>query len=419
MSNLVVVGTQWGDEGKGRVVDFLSKKADAIVRFQGGSNAGHTVMVTGEKFIFHLVPSGALRRGEKCIIGNGVVVDPRELLEEIKNLQSRGIKVDNLYLSGSAHVVMPYHRKIEEMEEEQRDKQKIGTTKRGIGPAYADKIARKGLRIADLLDKKILAQKLSAALKFWKDIYSLNYSFDKIFEEYLNYGRELRKYVTDTSLLVNQLMQENKDIIFEGAQGTLLDVDHGTYPYVTSSNTVSGGVCTGIGIGPTRIDKVLGVVKAYTTRVGKGPFPTEIKGEIGKILREKGKEYGATTGRARRCGWFDGVILRYAARVNGLDELALTKLDVLDELERIKICVAYKYKGKIIKDFPFQLNVWEGCEPVYKEMEGWMKDTSIVNKYEDLPEEAKRYINMIEKVGGVFVHLLSVAPQRSKLLTIG
>jgi len=410
LSNLVVVGTQWGDEGKGRVVDFLSKKADAIVRFQGGSNAGHTVMVTGEKFIFHLVPSGALRTGKKCIIGNGVVVDPRELLEEIKNLQSRGIKVDNLYLSGSAHVVMPYHRKIEEMEEEQRDKQKIGTTKRGVGPAYADKIARKGLRIADLLDKKVLAQKLSAALKFWKDIYSLNYSFDKIFEEYLNYGRELRKYVTDTSLLVNQLMQENKDIIFEGAQGTLLDVDHGTYPYVTSSNTVSGGVCTGVGIGPTRIDKVLGVVKAYTTRVGKGPFPTEIKGEIGKILREKGKEYGATTGRARRCGWFDGVILRYAARVNGLDELVLTKLDVLDELKRIKICVAYKYKGKIIKDFPFQLNVWEGCEPVYKEMEGWMKDTSIVNKYEDLPEEAKRYINMIEKVGGVFVHLLSVAP---------
>jgi len=419
LSNLVVVGTQWGDEGKGRVVDFLSKKADAIVRFQGGSNAGHTVVVGSEKFVFHLVPSGALRAGKRCIVGNGVVVDPQDLLEEIKSLKSRGIKVDNLYLSGSAHVVMPYHRKIEEMEEKQRDKQKIGTTKRGIGPAYADKIARKGLRVVDLLDKKVLAQKLSMALKFWKDVYGLDYSFDSMFEEYLKYGRELKKYVTDTSLLINQLMQENKNIIFEGAQGTLLDVDHGTYPYVTSSNTISGSVCAGVGIGPTKIDKVLGVAKAYTTRVGEGPFPTEIRGKIEEILRERGKEYGATTGRARRCGWFDGVILRYAVRVNGLDELVLTKLDVLDKLERIKICVGYKYKKKIIEDFPFQLNVWEECEPVYKEIEGWMKDTSKVNRYEELPEQARKYINMIERVGGVFVRLLSVAPEREELLTIG
>ena len=411
-----MVGTQWGDEGKGRVVDSLSKDVDAVVRFQGGSNAGHTVVTKNEKFVFHLVPYGVLRTGKRCIIGNGVVVDPRDLLEEIKSLQIRGVKIDNLYLSGSAHIVMPYHRKIEEMEEEQ---QKIGTTKRGIGPAYADKIARRGLRVADLLDKEILAQKLSTALKFWKNVYGLNYSFDKIFGEYLNYGRELKKYVTDTSLLINQLMQKNKNIIFEGAQGTLLDVDHGTYPYVTSSNTISGGVCAGVGIGPTRIDKVLGVAKAYTTRVGEGPFPTEIKGEIGRILKERGKEYGATTGRARRCGWFDGVILRYAVRVNGLDELVLTKLDVLDKFERISICIAYKYKGKIIKDFPFQVNVWEECEPIYKEMKGWMKDTSKVNRYEELPEEAKKYINMIEKVSGVSVRLLSVAPQREELLTIG
>ncbi|MEA1963860.1 MAG: adenylosuccinate synthase [Candidatus Aerophobetes bacterium] len=409
MSNLVVMGTQWGDEGKGRVVDFLSKDGDAVVRFQGGSNAGHTVVAGGEKFVFHLVPSGALHAGKRCIIGNGVVVDPAELLEEIKSLQSRGIKLNDLYLSGSAHVVMPYHRKIEEIEEKQ---QKIGTTKRGIGPAYADKIARRGLRVADLLDKKVLAQKLNTALKFLKDVYRLEYSFDKMFEEYLKYGRELKNYVTDTSLLVNQLIQENKNIIFEGAQGTLLDIDHGTYPYVTSSNTISGGVCAGVGIGPTRIDRVLGVAKAYTTRVGEGPFPTEIKGEIAEILRERGKEYGATTGRPRRCGWFDGVILRYAGKINGLDELVLTKLDVLDKLERVKICVAYKYRGKIIKDFPFQLNVWEECEPVYEEVRGWMKDTSNVNRYEELPEEAKSYINMIEKVSGVVVHLLSVAPQR-------
>lgn len=409
MSNLVVMGTQWGDEGKGRVVDFLSKDGDAVVRFQGGSNAGHTVVAGGEKFVFHLIPSGALHAGKRCIIGNGVVVDPAELLEEIKSLQSRGIKLNDLYLSGSAHVVMPYHRKIEEIEEKQ---QKIGTTKRGIGPAYADKIARRGLRVADLLDKKVLAQKLNTALKFLKDVYRLEYSFDKMFEEYLKYGRELKNYVTDTSLLVNQLIQENKNIIFEGAQGTLLDIDHGTYPYVTSSNTISGGVCAGVGIGPTQIDRVLGVAKAYTTRVGEGPFPTEIKGEVAEILRGRGKEYGATTGRPRRCGWFDGVILRYAGKVNGLDELVLTKLDVLDKLERVKICVAYKYRGKIIKDFPFQLNVWEECEPVYEEVRGWMKDTSNVNRYEELPEEAKSYINMIEKVSGVVVHLLSVAPQR-------
>ncbi|MFQ6065722.1 MAG: adenylosuccinate synthase [bacterium] len=418
MANTVVVGTQWGDEGKGRVTDSLARTSDVVVRFQGGSNAGHTVVVNGEKFIFHLVPSGALHPGKKCIIGNGVVVDPKDLLLEIETLRSRQIDLEGLYLSSSAHVVMPYHKKIEQIEEERRGKQRIGTTKRGIGPAYADKAARRGIRVADLLEKATFAEKLRINLGFWKNFYGLEFSWEEILQQYLEYGRRLKRYVTDTSLLVNRLMQEGKDILFEGAQGTLLDVDHGTYPFVTSSNAVAGGACTGVGIGPTKIGKVLGVAKAYVTRVGQGPFPTEIQGRIADALKKGGQEYGATTGRPRRCGWFDGVILRYAARVNGLDELILTKLDVLDSLDKIKICVAYKYRGRLIQDFPFELECWERCQPVYEEMEGWRQDTSTAKIEKDLPKRTREYIKRIEEIGGVPISRLSLNPERSEFLPL-
>jgi len=418
LSNTVIVGAQWGDEGKGKIIDFLAKKVDAVVRFQGGSNAGHTVVVNNEKFIFHLIPSGILHPGKKCIIGNGVVVDPKVLIAEIEDLKSRGIKVDDLYLSSQAHIVMPYHMEIERLEEEQRGEGKIGTTKRGIGPAYTDKIARRGIRVADLLERETLTQKLKINLEFLKNFYGLNLSLKNALEEYLQYGRKLKRYITDTSMLVYELMREGKNVLFEGAQGTLLDVDHGTYPYVTSSNPTAGGVCTGVGIGPTRIDKVLGVAKAYVTRVGEGPFPTEIKGEIGEILKNRGKEYGSTTGRPRRCGWFDGVVLRYAVRINGLDELILTKLDVLDTLDKIKICVAYKYKHQVIREFPSQPRIWQECEPIYEEMEGWKEDTSKVTRSKDLPWKAKKYLKKIEDEGGVPIHLLSVGPQRGDLLVL-
>ncbi len=418
MANIVVVGTQWGDEGKGRVIDSLARTSDVVVRFQGGSNAGHTVVVNGEKFIFHLIPSGALHPGKKCIIGNGVVVDPQDLLLEIETLRSKQIELTDLYLSSNAHVVMPYHKRIEQIEEERRGEQRIGTTKRGIGPAYADKAARRGIRVADLLEKAVLAEKLKINLDFWKNFYGLDYSAEDLLHQYLEYGRKLKRYVTDTSLLVNRLMQEGKNILFEGAQGTLLDVDHGTYPFVTSSNAVAGGACTGTGIGPTKISEVLGVAKAYITRVGQGPFPTEIQGKIGEILRKGGQEYGATTGRPRRCGWFDGVILRYAARVNGLDELILTKLDVLDLLDKIKICVGYKYRGKVIQDFPFELERWERCQPVYEEMEGWKQDTSRIKIEKDLPKRTREYIRKIEEIGGLSIRRLSLNPERSEFLPL-
>ncbi len=412
----VVVGTQWGDEGKGRVIDFLSREADAIVRFQGGSNAGHTVVVDGEVFVFHLVPSGILHPGKNCIIGNGVVVDPGELLTEIQTLQARNIDLEGLRLSSSAHVVMPYHKEIEKIEERQRGRKKIGTTKKGIGPAYTDKVARRGIRTGDLLDEKILAEKLDMSFALLSNHYELNMCTKDILSRYLEYGDKLKEYITDTSVLVNQLIRKDKKILFEGAQGTLLDIDHGTYPFVTSSCTSAGGVSSGVGIGPTRIDKVMGITKVYTTRVGEGPLPTEIEGREGEILRERGNEYGATTGRPRRCGWFDGVVLRYAARINGLDELVLTKLDVLDQLDRIKICIAYKYKNKAIEDFPFQVGSLRECEPIYEEMEGWKEDTSQLSRYQDLPEKAQAYLRRIEEIGEVPIGYLSLNPERAGLL---
>ena len=418
MSNIVVVGTQWGDEGKGRVVDLLTQRVGAVVRYQGGSNAGHTVVVDGQRFIFHLIPSGILHRGKKCIIGSGVVVDPQVLLKEIEDLQKRGIIVGELYLSESAHVVMPYHKQVEEWEENQRGKLRIGTTKRGIGPAYADKVARRGIRVNDLLRKETLREKLTISLNFYKKLYGIDLSIDKLTSEYLSYGEKLKDYITDTSLLIYQLMEKGEDILFEGAQGTLLDVDYGTYPYVTSSNCTAGGACTGAGIGPGKITEVLGVAKAYTTRVGEGPFPTEIKGEIANTLRERGKEYGATTGRPRRCGWFDGVILRYAVRINGLNKIILTKLDVLDKLDKVKICTAYRYKGKIIRNFPAQESIWKKSEPVYKELKGWRKDTSKITSFEELPQSARDYLRRVEEIGEVPIYLLSVGPQREDILAM-
>jgi len=418
LPNTVIIGAQWGDEGKGKIIDFLAKESDAVVRFQGGSNAGHTVVVNNEKFVFHLIPSGILYSGKKCIIGNGVVVDPKVLVAEIKDLQSRGIDLNSLYVSNQAHVVMSYHKQIEEIEERRRGNRQIGTTKRGVGPAYTDKIARRGIRMGDLLDRDVLTEKLGMNLSFYKDFYRLDLSLEDLLEEYLDYGRKLRRYITDTSLLIHQLMYQRKSILFEGAQGTLLDVDYGTYPYVTSSNSSAGGVCVGAGIGPTQIDKVFGVAKAYTTRVGEGPFPTEIKGKVGETLKERGKEYGSTTGRPRRCGWFDGVILRYAARVNGMNGLILTKLDVLDILDRIKICVAYKYKGRIIRNFPSELRILEECEPIYEEIKGWREDTSRITMPKRLPEQAQKYLRKIEEIGEVRICLLSIGPQRGDLLVL-
>ncbi len=415
MSNIVVIGTQWGDEGKGRVIDLLARKVDAVVRYQGGSNAGHTVIVNGEKFVFHLIPSGILHPGKKSIIGNGVVVDPEELLSEINDLENKGIKVENLYISCNAHVVMPYHKEVEKWEEEKRGKQKIGTTLRGIGPAYADKMARRGIRMGDLLNREVLKEKLSFNLEIYRSLYGFIYSEMQLLDKLCQWGEKLKRYITDTSLLIDELIKDGKSILFEGAQGTLLDIDHGTYPYVTSSNSTAGGVCTGCGIGPGKITKVLGVAKAYTTRVGQGPFPTEIKGEIGKVLQQRGNEFGATTGRPRRCGWFDGVILRYAARVNGLDELIITKLDILDTLDKVKICVAYRIGDKIIKDFPQDLSLWEKCEPIYEEMEGWKEDTSKVTSYRELPPAARDYLKKIEEIGGVPIRLFSVGPQRGEI----
>lgn len=415
--NIVVVGTQWGDEGKGRVIDLLASKMDVVVRYQGGSNAGHTVIVNNEKFVFHLMPSGILYPGKIVIIANGVVIEPGELLKEMEDLKKKHIAIENLFISDNAHVVMPYHKDLEKQEENMRGKGKIGTTGRGIGPAYADKIARKGIRMGDLLEKEILEAKLATNLEIYRNLLGYDYSQKQILAELLEYGEFLRKYITDTSLLIYKLILEGKDILFEGAQGTLLDIDHGTYPYVTSSNSTAGGVCSGTGIGPGVISKVVGVAKAYTTRVGEGPFPTEMKGEIGDLLRKQGNEFGATTGRPRRCGWFDGVALRYAVRINGLNELTLTKLDVLDNLETVKICTAYKCKDDLIHDFPNHFILWKEYEPVYEEMEGWKQDTSKVTSYKGLPRAAQNYIKRIEAIGGVPIRFFSVGPQREEMLT--
>jgi adenylosuccinate synthase len=424
MSTVVIVGAQWGDEGKGKIVDYLSEKADVIARYQGGNNAGHTVVINNEKFILHLIPSGILREGKTCIIGNGVVVDPASLIEEIEKLKERGVRVDkNLLLSKNAHLIMPYHRAIDKESERCRGKKSIGTTGRGIGPAYANKMARMGIRVVDLLRPPVFKEKLKANLSdinfLLENLYKVSgFKTEGIYNEYMGYAEKLSEYITDTDIIINRMISQKRNVLFEGAQGTLLDIDHGTYPYVTSSSSTAGGACTGLGVGPTKISKVLGVAKAYTTRVGSGPFPTEMKDTLGEEIREKGGEYGATTGRPRRCGWLDMVILRHSARINGLTGIVITKLDVLDGIETIKICTSYKYKGKIYKEFPKEIDILEECTPLYEEVEGWSTITVGIRDFRKLPKTAKAYIKKIETMLGVKVQLISTGQRRDEIIQL-
>lgn len=421
MTAVVLIGAQWGDEGKGKITDFLAEKADMIVRFQGGNNAGHTVVIDDKKYKLHLIPSGIFYPDKLCVVGNGLVVDPKVLLEELDYLYEQGITTDNLRISSNAHVIMPYHRLLDELEEEFKGFAKIGTTKRGIGPAYKDKASRTGIRISDLMDKEEFASKLEYNIKEKNLIISKIYGHaeldkNKIFEEYLGYAEIIRKYVTDSSLIVNDFINSDKKVLFEGAQGTLLDIDHGTYPYVTSSNPIAGAACIGAGVGPTKITTVLGVIKAYTTRVGEGPFPTELTCETGEMIRNRGYEFGTTTGRPRRCGWFDAVIARYSVRLSGLTDLALTKLDVLTGMESVKICTGYRYQGEIIEEFPQSLKKLAQCEAVYEELPGWQEDLTAINSFNELPAEAKKYISRIEELTDVGVSMVAVGPGRNQTI---
>ena len=424
MSNLVVVGTQWGDEGKGKVIDLLSKEADIIARYQGGDNAGHTVRVGEEEFVFHLIPSGILHLGKKCLIGNGVVIDLKDFLKEIDYLRDKGVKIgDNLLIAENAHLTMPYHKILDKIIDERRGRGRLGTTGRGIGTTYMDKAARVGIRVADLLDEETFREKLEINLEEKNYLLEKFYNHKKInlesiLSEYLAYGKQIKDYVGNVSLFLNQALDEGKKILFEGAQGALLDIDFGTYPYVTSSNPIAGAATTGLGIGPTKIDQVLGVAKAYATRVGEGPFPTQFSSEFEEGMRVRGREYGATTGRPRRCGWFDAVVVRHAVSINGLDSLAITKLDVLDELEKIKIGVGYQYEGKLLKDFPALLRVVLKCQPIYEEMEGWKEDTSRVRSYDELPLKAKEYLQRIAELVKTDIALISVGPGREETIIL-
>jgi adenylosuccinate synthase len=424
MSSVIVVGSQWGDEGKGKIVDFLSEKADVVARYQGGHNAGHTVVIKDEKFILHLIPSGILYKDKMCLIGNGVVVDPAALIDEINGLKKRGVKVGkNLLLSKNAHLIMPYHVAIDKESERFKGSKNIGTTGRGIGPAYCDKMARTGIRVADLLHPLVFKEKLKANLFYinflLENLYKVSrFDIEDIYNEYMGYAEKLSEYIADTDIIINRVISEKKNVLFEGAQGTLLDIDHGTYPYVTSSNAIAGGACTGLGVGPTKISKVLGVVKAYTTRVGSGPFPTEITDALGDKIRERGGEYGATTGRPRRCGWLDMVILRHSARINGLTGIALTKLDILDAIDVIKICTSYKHKGKTYEEFPKEISIFEECEPVYEEISGWSAITLGIKDFNILPKAAKTYIKKIEKMLGVKVQIISTGQRRDELIQL-
>jgi len=417
MPAIVLVGLQWGDEGKGKITDFYAGNADCVIRFQGGNNAGHTVIVNKKKYKFHLIPSGAVR-GKKIIIANGVVVDPEVLLEEISMLKENNIDPD-LVISERAHVIMPYHRILDGAEEKFLGNKKIGTTGRGIGPCYADKIARHGIRMGDIIDEKIFKEKLERILPIKQALLNAlkikKIDGEEIFKKYSSYGKKLKKYVKDTTLLIHNLLEEGKTLLFEGAQGCMLDIDFGTYPYVTSSHPISGGVPVGAGITPKKIDKIIGVLKAYTTRVGMGPMPTELKDKVGNHLVEKGNEYGTTTGRKRRCGWLDGVAASYACRLNGVDEIALTKLDVLDGLKKVKICVAYEYEGRKIENFPSSLSVLSKCKAVYEELDGW-ESTAGIKKYEDLPREARQYISFIESYLKKPVTIISNGPSRKETI---
>ncbi|MEO0012808.1 MAG: hypothetical protein RLZZ535_1197 [Cyanobacteriota bacterium] len=418
-----MIGAQWGDEGKGKITDLLSRSADVVVRSQGGVNAGHTVVVAGQTFKLHLIPSGILYSNTECIIGSGTVIDPQVLIEEIEQLKALGVTVDNLHISQTAHVTMPYHRKIDQASEESRGEYKIGTTGRGIGPTYADKSERTGIRVLDLMNSEHLRKQLGWTINYKNVILEKLYNLppldpEKVIEEYLKYAEYLKPFVIDSSLKIYEAVNEKKNILFEGAQGTLLDLDHGTYPYVTSSNPIAGGACVGAGVGPTTIDRVIGVAKAYTTRVGEGPFPTELNDRVGELLGELGAEFGTTTGRRRRCGWFDAVIGRYAVRINGLDCLAITKLDVLDELEEIKVCVAYEIDGGICNHFPTNASHFANCKPVYKSLPGWQQDTTGCRSLADLPKKALNYLKYLAELMKVPIAIVSVGPGRDQTIIV-
>jgi len=424
MSVVVIVGAQWGDEGKGKVVDYLTRKAEVVARYQGGHNAGHTVVIKDEKYVLHLIPSGVLHKNTLCIIGNGVVVEPAALIAEINGLKKRGISIgDNLLISRNAHLIMPYHIALDQASERAKGKKNIGTTGRGIGPTYVDKMGRSGIRVGDLLTPDAFLEKLKTNLVhvnfLLKNLYKApTFKAENVFKEYMGFARLLSRYIADTDITINNAVAKKKNILLEGAQGTLLDIDHGTYPFVTSSSAIAGGACTGLGIGPTKIDTVLGIVKAYTTRVGSGPFPTELHDKTGESIREKGGEFGATTGRARRCGWLDTVILKHSCRVNGLSGIVLTKLDILDGMDTLKICTAYSYRGKILEEMPKELAVFEKCVPVYEEVKGWKESTLGIRDFRKLPRKAQTYIRRIEALIGVKVSIVSTGQKRDELILL-
>ena len=419
MTSVVVVGTQWGDEGKGKITDFLSQDAEVIARYQGGDNAGHTIVIDGKKFKLHLIPSGIFFPEKISVIGNGVVVNPKSLVTELKYLHDEGIKTDSLRISDRAHVILPYHIKLDRLQESSKGDNKIGTTNKGIGPAYMDKAARVGIRIADLLDKDIFAERLRVNLEEKNRLFEKMYEcesikFEDIFEEYYEYGQQIKDYVTDTSVILNDALDAGKRVLFEGAQGVMLDIDQGTYPFVTSSNPVAGGVTFGSGLGPSKINKVVGVCKAYTSRVGDGPFPTELLDEVGDRIREIGHEYGTTTGRPRRVGWFDSVVMRHSRRVSGITNLSLNSIDVLSGLDTVKICVAYDLDGQRIDHYPASLEQLKRCKPIYEELPGWSEDITGCRSLDELPENARDYVRRVGELVGVRISTFSVGPDRDQ-----
>lgn len=423
MSTVVVVGTQWGDEGKGKITDYLAETAEVVARYQGGNNAGHTIIFNGNKYKLHLIPSGIFYKDKVCVIGNGMVIDPKALVAELEYLHGFGFSTKNLKISNRAHVIMPYHIKLDSVEEDSKGENKIGTTRKGIGPAYMDKAARIGIRIADLLDAEEFERKLSRNLaeknRLFEKLYeTTGFELKEILDEYLGYAEIIRPYVADTSVVLNDMIDKGNRVLFEGAQGVMLDIDQGTYPYVTSSNPIAGGVTIGSGVGPSKIHQVIGVAKAYTTRVGDGPFPTELHDEIGNHIREVGFEYGTTTGRPRRIGWFDSVVVRHARRVSGITGLAITKLDTLTGIEKLRICTAYKYNGEVIEEFPANLSVLAKCEPVYEELPGWTEDITGVTNINELPENARHYIERITQLTGIPLSIFSVGPDREQTVVV-
>src|SRR3954453_15360895 len=419
MSSVVVVGTQWGDEGKGKITDFLSENAEVIARYQGGNNAGHTIKFNGETYKLHLIPSGIFYNEKISVIGNGMVVDPKAIIKELKYLADEGVDTSSLRISSRAHVILPYHILMDQLQEDSKGENKIGTTIKGIGPAYMDKAARMGIRVVDLLDREVFEEKLANNLKeknrMLERFYETEgFKIEDILDEYYEYGQQIKHYVCDTSVVLNDALDDGRRVLFEGAQGVMLDIDQGTYPFVTSSNPVAGGVTIGSGVGPSKITHVVGVCKAYTTRVGDGPFPTELDNEIGHQIREVGREYGTTTGRPRRVGWFDSVVVRHARRVSGLTDLSLNSIDVLTGIDTLKICVAYKYKGEVIEEFPASLKVLGQGEPVYEELPGWTEDITGCRSLDELPANARHYLERVSQLTGIPLSIFSVGPDRTQ-----